>query len=47
MGTSVGIGIVEVPPRLLDDGDVVECEVVGWPGCRNVVRIPAQRGGAG
>jgi len=46
MGTSVGIGIVEVPPRLLNDGDVVECEVVGWPGCRNVVRIPAQRGGA-
>jgi acylpyruvate hydrolase len=43
MGTSVGIGIVEVPPRLLGDGDVVECEVVGWPGCRNVVRIPAQR----
>ena len=42
MGTSVGIGIVEVPPRLLNDGDVVECEVAGWPGCRNVLRIPAQ-----
>ena len=36
----------QVPPRLLDDGDVVECEIAGWPGCRNVVRIPAQRGGA-
>ena len=43
MGTSVGIGIVEVPPRLLNDGDVVECEIAGWPGCRNVVYIPAQR----
>jgi acylpyruvate hydrolase len=46
MGTSVGIGIVEVPPRLLGDGDVVECEVAGWPGCRNVIRIPAQRAAA-
>ena len=42
-GTSVGCGIVDVPPRLLSDGDVVECEIVGYPGCRNVIRIPAQK----
>jgi len=42
-GTSVGCGIVDVPPRLLNDGDVVECEVVGYPGCRNIIRIPAQK----
>ena len=44
-GTSVGCGIVDRPPRLLNDGDVVECEIVGYPGCRNVIRIPAQRKG--
>ncbi len=43
MGTSLGIGIVEVPPRLLNDGDVVECAIEGYPGCRNTFRIPAQR----
>ena len=43
MGTSVGIGIVEAPPRLLNDGDVVECEIAGLPGCNNIVYIPAQR----
>lgn len=43
MGTSLGIGIVEVPPRLLNDGDTVECAIEGYPGCRNVFRIPAQR----
>ena len=42
-GTSVGCGIVDRPPRLMNDGDVVECEIVGYPGCRNVFRIPAQR----
>lgn len=42
-GTSTGCGIVERPPRLLSDGDVVECEIVGYPGCRNAIRIPAQR----
>ena len=42
-GTSVGCGIVERPPRLLNDGDVVDCEIVGYPGCRNAIRIPAQR----
>ncbi len=42
-GTSIGCGIVEKPPRLLNDGDVVDCEIVGYPGCRNVMRIPAQK----
>jgi 2-keto-4-pentenoate hydratase/2-oxohepta-3-ene-1,7-dioic acid hydratase in catechol pathway len=42
-GTSVGCGIVDRPPRLLNDGDVVDCEIVGYPGCRNTMRIPAQR----
>jgi 2-keto-4-pentenoate hydratase/2-oxohepta-3-ene-1,7-dioic acid hydratase in catechol pathway len=42
-GTSVGCGIVDRPPRLLNDGDVVECEIVGYAGCRNAIRIPAQR----
>ncbi len=42
-GTSVGCGIVDRPPRLLNDGDVVDCEIVGYPGCRNILRIPAQR----
>jgi 2-keto-4-pentenoate hydratase/2-oxohepta-3-ene-1,7-dioic acid hydratase in catechol pathway len=42
-GTSVGCGIVERPPRLLNDGDVVECEIVGFPGCKNAIRIPAQQ----
>lgn len=42
-GTSVGCGIVDRPPRLMSDGDVVECAIVGYPGCRNVFHIPAQR----
>ncbi len=42
-GTSVGCGIVDVPPRLLNEGDVVECAIVGYPGCRNTMRIPAQK----
>ena len=42
-GTSVGCGIVDRPPRLLKDGDVVECEITGYAGCKNVIRIPAQR----
>jgi 2-keto-4-pentenoate hydratase/2-oxohepta-3-ene-1,7-dioic acid hydratase in catechol pathway len=41
-GTSVGCGIVDRPPRLLNNGDVVECEIVGFPGCRNIIRIPGQ-----
>lgn len=42
MGTSLGIGIIEIPPRLLHDGDRVECEIDGYPGCDNVFRIPGQ-----
>lgn len=42
MGTSLGIGIIEIPPRLLRDGDRVECEIDGYPGCSNVFRIPGQ-----
>ncbi len=40
MGTGLGVGILERPPRLLRDGDVVECEIQGYAGCRNVFRIP-------
>lgn len=39
MGTSQGIGIAEIPPRLLSDGDVVECELSGFPGTRNTMRM--------
>jgi hypothetical protein len=42
-GTSVGCGIVDGPPRRLSDGDLIECEILGVPGTRNVIRIPAQR----
>lgn len=40
MGTGLGCGILERPIRLLKDGDVVECEIVGYAGCRNTFRIP-------
>jgi 2-keto-4-pentenoate hydratase/2-oxohepta-3-ene-1,7-dioic acid hydratase in catechol pathway len=40
MGTGLGVGIVDRPPRLLRDGDVVECEIAGYQGCRNTFRIP-------
>jgi acylpyruvate hydrolase len=39
MGTSLGIGIIEVPPVLLQSGDVVECEIDGYPGTKNEVLI--------
>lgn len=39
MGTSQGIGIAEIPPRLLRDGDVVEVELSGFPGTRNTMRF--------
>jgi len=39
MGTSSGIGIAEVPPRLLNDGDVVEAELSGYPGTSNAMRF--------
>jgi acylpyruvate hydrolase len=41
MGTSQGIGIAEVPPRLLADGDVVETQLSGYPGTRNTMRFAA------
>jgi acylpyruvate hydrolase len=41
MGTSLGIGIAEVPPRLLNDGDVVETQLSGYPGTRNTMRFAA------
>ena len=28
---------------LLGDGDLAECEILGIPGARNVIRIPVQR----
>lgn len=37
MGTSSGIGIAEVPPRLLGSGDLVEVELSGFRGTRNKV----------
>jgi acylpyruvate hydrolase len=40
-GTSVGCGIVERPPRMLNNGDVVECEITGYPGTRNKLYIHA------
>ena len=42
MGTGLGVGILDRPPRLLNDGDIVECEIVGYPGCRNTFRIPGK-----
>lgn len=42
MGTSQGIGIAEVPPRLLKDGDVVETQLSGYPGTRNTMRFASQ-----
>ena len=39
MGTSQGIGITEIPPRLLSDGDVVETQLSGYPGTRNTMRF--------
>jgi 2-keto-4-pentenoate hydratase/2-oxohepta-3-ene-1,7-dioic acid hydratase in catechol pathway len=39
MGTSIGLGILETPPRLLANGDVVECEIDGYPGSRNIIRL--------
>lgn len=37
MGTSSGIGIAEVPPRLLRSADVVEVELSGYQGTKNKV----------
>lgn len=40
MGTGLGCGILERPPRLLKDGDVVECWMDDYAGCKNTFRIP-------
>ena len=39
MGTSSGVGIAAIPPRLLNDGDIVECWIDGIPGTNNVIRF--------
>jgi acylpyruvate hydrolase len=39
MGTSSGVGIADVPPRLLNDRDVVEVWIDGIPGTNNVVQF--------
>jgi 2-keto-4-pentenoate hydratase/2-oxohepta-3-ene-1,7-dioic acid hydratase in catechol pathway len=39
MGTSRGIGVADVPPRLLHDGDVVEVQVGEYCGTRNTMRF--------
>jgi acylpyruvate hydrolase len=42
MGTSSGVGIAEIPPRLLKNGDVVEVWIDGIPGTNNVIRFLAE-----
>jgi 2-keto-4-pentenoate hydratase/2-oxohepta-3-ene-1,7-dioic acid hydratase in catechol pathway len=42
MGTSSGVGIADIPPRLLKDGDVVEVWIDGIPGTKNVIRFVSQ-----
>lgn len=39
MGTSSGVGIAEIPPRLLKHGDVVEVWIDGLPGTANTVQF--------
>jgi hypothetical protein len=39
IGTSSGIGIAEVPPRLLQDGDIVQAKLSGYPGTSNTIRL--------
>jgi 2-keto-4-pentenoate hydratase/2-oxohepta-3-ene-1,7-dioic acid hydratase in catechol pathway len=41
MGTSSGVGIAEIPPRLLKNGDVVEVWIDDIPGTNNVIRFLA------
>jgi 2-keto-4-pentenoate hydratase/2-oxohepta-3-ene-1,7-dioic acid hydratase in catechol pathway len=36
-GTSLGIGIIKKPPEFLNDGDVVEVQIEGFPALRNRV----------
>lgn len=37
-GTSLGIGIVKKPPVFLNDGDVVEVQIEGYPALRNRIQ---------
>lgn len=39
-GTPAGVGFAMKPPRLLNDGDVVLCEISGIGALRNVIRRP-------
>lgn len=43
-GTSLGIGIIEKPPVFLEDGDVVECEIVGIGTIKNEFVLRHVRG---
>lgn len=36
-GTSLGIGIIKKPPVFLNEGDVMEVEIEGFPALRNVI----------
>lgn len=38
-GTSLGIGIIKKPPVFLDDGDVVEVQIEGYPALRNRIQF--------
>lgn len=44
MGTPSGVGIGFTPPRFLEDGDEVVCEIEGIGRLRNVVRLVAAGG---
>jgi 2-keto-4-pentenoate hydratase/2-oxohepta-3-ene-1,7-dioic acid hydratase in catechol pathway len=37
-GTSLGIGIIQKPPVFLQEGDVVEVQIEGYPALRNTIR---------
>jgi 2,4-diketo-3-deoxy-L-fuconate hydrolase len=37
-GTSLGIGIIKQPPVFLNDGDVVEVQIEGYPALRNRIQ---------
>jgi 2-keto-4-pentenoate hydratase/2-oxohepta-3-ene-1,7-dioic acid hydratase in catechol pathway len=39
-GTPAGVGFAMKPPRLLNDGDVVVCEIAGIGALRNTIRRP-------
>ncbi len=37
-GTSLGIGIIKKPPEFLNEGDVVEVQIEGYPALRNRIQ---------